>query len=188
MKFKNLQSDNRGFALLFAVLTSSVLLSIGASIFNLTLKELVLSSSGRESQFAFYAADTGVECALYWDTTPALQYMFATSTDSQGGWRRSEVARVRPQCIGANFTQEFSNPVSVSGTGVFPPTPSSGQTAFSLTIPNPGGIDDYCVDVTVFKEDVSGSGNIVTTIDARGYNTCDTTDPTRVERGLRVTY
>ena len=37
------------------------------SIYNITLKELILSSYGRNSQFAFYAADTGLECALYWN-------------------------------------------------------------------------------------------------------------------------
>lgn len=58
---------NRGFTLLVAVLVSGVLLSIALAIFNITVKELLLSSSGRDSQFAFYAADSGAECALYWD-------------------------------------------------------------------------------------------------------------------------
>jgi hypothetical protein len=53
--------------MLYAVLVSSILLAIGLAIFNLTIKELFLSSLGRDSQFAFYAADTGTECALYWD-------------------------------------------------------------------------------------------------------------------------
>lgn len=56
-----------GFAILYSVLISSILLAIGLAIFNLTIKELLFSSLGRESQFAFYAADTGAECALYWD-------------------------------------------------------------------------------------------------------------------------
>ncbi|MCI0619669.1 LamG domain-containing protein [Candidatus Wolfebacteria bacterium] len=56
-----------GFALLFAVLTASLVLSIGLTIFNITLKEFILSSQIRDSQFAFYSADTGLECTLYWD-------------------------------------------------------------------------------------------------------------------------
>ena len=66
-----------GFTILFAVLTSSLLLAIGVAIFNLTYRELLLSSSARDSQFAIYAADTGVECALYWDS---LGQAFATGT------------------------------------------------------------------------------------------------------------
>jgi Tfp pilus assembly protein PilX len=64
---KNNIKHNKGFTLLVAVLVSSVLLSISLAIFNITIKELLLSSSGRDSQFAFYAADSGTECALYWD-------------------------------------------------------------------------------------------------------------------------
>ncbi len=61
------KSKKKGVTLLLAVLVSSLLLSIGLAIFNITIKELLISGSGRESQFAFYAADTGAECALYWD-------------------------------------------------------------------------------------------------------------------------
>ncbi|MFA5838534.1 MAG: pilus assembly PilX N-terminal domain-containing protein [Candidatus Paceibacterota bacterium] len=57
---------SHGFTLLMAMVISSLLLSLGITVFNVTLKELVLSSYGRNSQFAFYAADTGVECALFW--------------------------------------------------------------------------------------------------------------------------
>jgi len=63
MKFNN----NRGFTLLLATLISSLLLLLGAAIFSVIKKEVVLSSIGRDSQFAFYAADAGAECALYWD-------------------------------------------------------------------------------------------------------------------------
>ncbi len=57
----------RGFTLFYAVLISSLLLAIGLAIFNITFKEVILSSGARESANAFYAADTGLECALYWD-------------------------------------------------------------------------------------------------------------------------
>jgi hypothetical protein len=66
-----------GFTILFAVLTGSLLLAIGVAVFNITLKELILSSSARDSQFAIYAADTGIECALYWDSAANS---FATGT------------------------------------------------------------------------------------------------------------
>ena len=56
-----------GFVLLLAMLVSSLLLSIGLAVFNITIKQVTLASAGRESQFAFYVADTGIECALYWD-------------------------------------------------------------------------------------------------------------------------
>jgi len=67
----------KGFTLLIAVLVAGILLAIGLAIFNITIKELLISSSGRDSQFAFYAADSGTECALYWDQE---HNSFATST------------------------------------------------------------------------------------------------------------
>ncbi|MEK7627954.1 MAG: hypothetical protein AAB421_00855 [Patescibacteria group bacterium] len=64
MRIKN---NQRGFTLLLATITASLLLILGAAIFSITKKEVMLSSIGRDSQFAFYAADTAAECALYWD-------------------------------------------------------------------------------------------------------------------------
>lgn len=67
----------RGFTLLLATLTASLLLILGAAIFSLIKKEVILSSLGRDSQFAFYAADTAAECALYWDVRHNI---FASTT------------------------------------------------------------------------------------------------------------
>lgn len=62
-----MMNTKQGFTLFIAVLLGSLMLAIGFSIFNLAFKELLLSSSARDSQIAFYAADTGLECALYYD-------------------------------------------------------------------------------------------------------------------------
>ena len=61
------ERGSRGFTLLLSALIVSIVLAIGASISGLAQKELTLSSIGRDSQFAFYTADSGAECALYWD-------------------------------------------------------------------------------------------------------------------------
>lgn len=45
----------------------SVALAVGLSVYNILSKEIQLSDLGRESEIAFYAADSGGECALYWD-------------------------------------------------------------------------------------------------------------------------
>lgn len=63
---------SQGFTLLLAALIASIVLALGTSIFGIVQKELILSSIGRDSQFAFYAADTGAECALYWDVRHQL--------------------------------------------------------------------------------------------------------------------
>lgn len=66
MKNKILKNNN-GFALLFSVLVSSLLLTIGLSIFNIALKELSISTATKQSIHAFYAAESGRQYALYTD-------------------------------------------------------------------------------------------------------------------------
>lgn len=59
--------QQRGVTLLFSLLVISAALSVSLGVANMVLGELLLSSTGRDSQVAFYTADSGVECALYWD-------------------------------------------------------------------------------------------------------------------------
>lgn len=61
------RKNNQGFVILFAVLVSSIILLISVGMYNVISKEVVLSSAARESQRAFYAADSALECALYAD-------------------------------------------------------------------------------------------------------------------------
>jgi hypothetical protein len=68
MRKRETKKENKGFALLFSVLVSSLLLTIGLSIFNIALKELAISTASRQSIHAFYAADSGREYILYQDT------------------------------------------------------------------------------------------------------------------------
>ncbi len=77
MKYFQYTNNKNGFTLLLAVLITSIILgmSVGISVF--IIRELLISSTGRESQKAFFAADSGVECALYWDLK---QNAFATSS------------------------------------------------------------------------------------------------------------
>lgn len=72
-----IRHTQRGFTLLLAALVSSIVLAVGAAIFGIAQKQVLLSSIGRDSQFAFYAADTAAECALYWDFRCSY---FASST------------------------------------------------------------------------------------------------------------
>ena len=152
--------SQRGFTLLLAVLISSILIAIGSAIFNILSKEIILSSSGRESQFAFFAADTGIECALYWDTK---QNAFATTS-----------ALTQVACGGG-----LADLTRTSGGTLLRPTYT---TAFSF--PLNGGVANPCITVTVTKTFYPTE----TVIASQGYNTCVTTNPLRLERAIRVQY
>ena len=70
-KLKAAIRENRGVTLFIAVTIMAILLFISFAVVNIALKSTIFATSGRDSQFAFYAADAGIECALYWDTKPA---------------------------------------------------------------------------------------------------------------------
>lgn len=61
------KNPEAGFALLVAVIFMSVMLAFALMLGSLAYKQTVLSSSAIQSQYAFYAADAGLECALYAD-------------------------------------------------------------------------------------------------------------------------
>lgn len=108
---------------MLASLLASLLLVLAASMFNLVRKEVILSSIGRDSQFAFYAADTAAECALYWDFR--YQQFIAGSGDSSITCNEQTVS------------------VSETDTGVFEFEYSVNTSVFA-----PNG---YCARVTVTK-------------------------------------
>ncbi len=154
-----------GFTLLFASLVGSLLLAIGIATFNIVLRELNLSSVARESRIAFYAADSGWECAFYNDRKhPAV---FATSTNSQSIPEPTTV-KCRNGNIGVASTREAFSAVS------------------DFRIPLDG---TACADVTVSKIDENKDKISATIIEARGKNDCtDNPNPNRVERAIRVKY
>ncbi len=61
----NLKNSEKGISLLLVVLISSVILSISLGISAILIKQTRIMESVGYSVIAFYAADTGVESALY---------------------------------------------------------------------------------------------------------------------------
>ncbi|MEX0910383.1 MAG: hypothetical protein WDZ73_01370 [Candidatus Paceibacterota bacterium] len=57
-KYKN----QSGFVILYAVIVASVVSLSGILLGNIIVKQIILSSIGRESQFAYYAANVANEC------------------------------------------------------------------------------------------------------------------------------
>ncbi|HEY4522329.1 MAG TPA: hypothetical protein VJH91_01680 [Candidatus Paceibacterota bacterium] len=165
MKNTSLKSK-RGFTLLLAALVATIVLALASSIFTIAQKQLILSSIGRDSQFAFYAADTGAECALYYD----MRFQrFPTSTPT---------ATPQVICDGNPATVQ---PVATEGTDVV----TIFETDLFVGSPHsPGG---YCVEVEVRKR----TENPTTIIRADGYNVdCAQKDesPRALQRSVELTY
>ena len=65
--------------MLLAIFISSLALALSLGIFTIIFGELGISGTSKESLEAFYAADSGIECALFWDIK---QQAFSTSTSN----------------------------------------------------------------------------------------------------------
>lgn len=196
MKIKKIK-NNKGFTLLFAILVSVMILSVGASMITITLKQLILSGSGRESQFAFYAANTGIECALYWDLHPKMEsdgtasYTFPTSGQSL----RTDFSNVTCDGgeikTGIGFSADSENSFTTDLSGYeWDSTPDSypNDYTFRMTITNDNNNTLYCNQVIVSKE-LGLNNRVKTTITSRGLNTCNPDENARaVERALVLEY
>lgn len=63
-----------GFALLMAIIVVGTVVSVGLTVLDITLKQLRLSISSRDSEIAFHAANAGAECIRYWRRESQVQF------------------------------------------------------------------------------------------------------------------
>lgn len=196
MIYKSLQpksSKQRGYTLLFAVLVSSVVLSIGISILNISKKEFLLASSARESTTAFYAADSGLECAMYWNDG-SIDFIVGTHSF---GTPVTNISCALSPTVDVTYFDNADPPQEAIGG-------NAPITEFHVNIN-----DLSCAIVNVEKYEVQKAGVDaggapitrivpVTRITSRGYNIgwneatqlCTPVNPSprRVERALRFTF
>ncbi len=199
----NRKISNSGFTLFIALIVSSLLLAIGLSLGTIILKQLVFSNTGKESQLAFYAADSGAECALYWDRKDSTGYTtfdgaFATSSEFKdilcgtGGPQTPSTAQV------GSFDKSISADLL------------QATTTFYVDYSDPDNENHKaCAKVTVFKwtDTSTPIPTDHTQVDSRGYNVpldgaavgpdvdpvvgakCNLTDSNRiVERAVRIEF
>ena len=170
LKIKKLKNED-GITLFIAIVIMGILLFISFAVLNITLKANLFATSGRDSQYAFYAADAGLECAIYWD-----------SRSDPSEFDISTAGTIT--CAGQTITTNSQNPIpgtttpSLIGGGGAANRTSKFGLRFNLVGSNPV---NSCVIVTVTKK-VDGT----TDIESRGYNTCDTNNPRRIERGIEI--
>lgn len=170
-KNKKTISTQKGFTLLVAIVVTSLLLIVGFVVSNVALKQIVLADAVVESQYAFYNADSGADCAVYWDLKNGNNGVSPFSTSTAG----TISCRGSINIITNSQTNIATNPVSSSVVG-------GGGSSNSTSIFQV----DYekgCAIVRVTKQNDG-----YTTVDSRGYNTCDTSSRRRYERGLTLTY
>jgi hypothetical protein len=177
--------NERGIALLMTLLIMSVLLTVSASLLNITLKQYQFSSIGLASEMSFQAANAGLECMLYHD--------YVNYPPTPGNPGKFDIGQNKPAiaCMGAND--------SIGGAGAI----ASGVAQnFRFNWGSPA----ICSDVTIYKffdnvtpPDMSTAlrrpgtcaiGVTCTVIQSRGYNTAcaSIATPRVIEREITQRY
>ena len=153
----------RGFTLLVSILLATVAVTLGVSLLDRSYQQVILSSTAKQSQYGFYAADTAMECALYWDQkVNAFKYTTGEIYDPN-----------KIRCQG--------NPILSYTTGFFGSGASQHRrTMFDMQCGSTGTSNGR---VTIYKY-TSGT----TIIYANGFSSSSAQDQRRVERGLKVFY
>ncbi len=166
----------KGFAVLFSILLASFLITLGISIFTISLKEIQIATSARDSQIAYYVADSARECALYWG---AKQGVFPICLDDTCTNKNTPIFSPRVTCNGNDVTLGFTRDqiIPLSFTTGSLPIPSFFQ-ASSVSSSTP--VAD--VQITTINDD----GRVVFTIKSYGHNT--SIIGRRVERGISQSY
>jgi Tfp pilus assembly protein PilX len=113
----------KGATLFTALVVTSMVLAIGASISSIAFKSARLSSIGRDSQAAYYASEAGLECAMYW-------------VKKSEAFNPAE-PQMTIRCSNSNINVTRSSPCAV------------GNCTFSFRVEFPGV--SYCADVRVVK-------------------------------------
>jgi hypothetical protein len=110
--------NNKGFTILFAVVLSSIILAISLGVANIAFKEIRFGTSAKEANNAFFAADTGAECALFNDKSSSNSFVQSGGTGNV-------------QCLGTTVALSGSYPLwnfILSGLG------SAGQSCVKITV------------------------------------------------------
>jgi hypothetical protein len=131
-QYRRRKSSGSGFVLLFAVTLAAILLSIALGVTNIALKEIKFGTSAKDANDAFFAADTGAECALVYDKSDPTKNAFTGSVSTM-------------ICAGIYFT---------------PPTPSPANF-WSFTVSGLGSGGQGCAVVTVTKTFSPNTAKIV---------------------------
>ena len=163
------KNPKRGIALLVTMIFMSVMLAFGLTLAALAYKQSVLASAAAQSQYAFYAADAALECALYADQKQQA-FLYDTHNASNAP---------DPDIVADNCNGSYVAPYSYSYNAT--------QLVFSERISFDSGGIERCADVTVYK-----TADDRTYLYAEGYNvacTAVTANNTRVVvRGLDAKY
>ena len=156
---KNIK-NKKGIVLVLALIITSIIFTIALGAISISIKESNLSTSVKDSDDAFFAAESGAECGLYND----IGGIFTASSSSE--------TPVNPNC----FFGTLNN--------------ISTANPWSFVLTELGVSQRACAIVKIEKIFDSNNELISSRITAKGYNMGDSScaGENRVERVLELNY
>jgi len=179
-----------------AMLVSTMVIVVGLGVSSIILRQFNLAVLSRESQMAFYAADTLIECLMYWDLKGlvfdayetdgpiALTGLICDDTDTTNSPTGDVLINIIP--IEPTGGVEICTAENLSGSVV----PKYARTfEASMIFESVVGASGPPAQATITKREsclAKDDFTINTTIDVNGYNKAAGTR--KIERGLSLTY
>lgn len=126
---------NRGFVILFAVMLASILLSIALGVANIALKEIKFGTSAKDTNDAFFAADTGIESILFSDKGASSSFVPASGTQQSWDTVLAGLGSAGASCAKVSITKDNTNPPSTKTT-IVAKGYNTGDSSCNSTNPN----------------------------------------------------
>lgn len=159
MRIKKIKK-NTGFVILFAVTLSAILLSIALGVSDIAFKELRFGTSAKDTNEAFMAADTGAECALFYELNGSFPL---------NGSPMPSVSCASGSVNFAGGLYEFT----INNLG------GSGKNCAKVTVFKE---EDFSTGFQVIKATITSKG-----YNLGGDSTCNASSPNLLEREIVVT-
>ena len=135
-------TTREGFALLITLVVISVVLAIGLTLLNITVKQFTLSTIIRDSEKAFHVANMGAECAE-----------FAVRQNRSAFFQINTAAPV--SCGGTNWSIDSSETDDNDETGTDPGQGIYYKRVYQFDNSSKG----LCLNVSVYNYDVGSGGD-----------------------------
>jgi hypothetical protein len=150
--------NHDGFALLITIVVISVVLAVGISLLNITVKQISLSITGRDSEVAFHAAQGGVEC---------VQQLLNNNPDYIAGVELPSGAG-SISCLGQTGAMSIDNDN---------PQTDVDEYSFRIGWDNDDDLgDDVCTEVDMYLMDARGGALTNVTFVDQGLESADCED------------
>ncbi len=169
----NLKSK-KGFAILYAVLLTTIILTVAMGIGAIIAKQIVLTSIDQGSQSAYHAAVSTLECSLFYYSQGSWGSFDDADGDGNYTWKAPTSANDQITCSNSGHTFASND----ASAGIYQLLPNGGKFNFSVLYKDAAGNNLSCARVEMSNSIVDPTDPATAKWQATttGYNLVDNWD------------